>query len=81
MRTQEETQREVALTVAVMYQEELFVGSVLASFDVAYQLALNFVKLYPSEYDWEEHTEREGRDFYEEVIHYVKLSAPWQMIK
>ena len=51
---QEDRQKDVALFVAFFYFKNLTNMDILASFDIVYNLAIQFVEKYPPSLNWEE---------------------------
>lgn len=51
--TKEES-KEIAMITAVIVQEDILGGSLFQTFDRAHEIAIEFVKQYPYDYDWSE---------------------------
>jgi len=49
-----EESKELAMVTAVIVQEDILGGSLFQTFDRAYEIAVEFMKLYPHDYDWSE---------------------------
>jgi len=60
-------EKELALIVATMFAEGTHRGTVFEHFDEAYELAKDFLKIYPLDFDWENHED----DFDEAIIKFV----------
>ena len=74
-----ERAKELALTIAVVYDEDLFKGEPLvATFDRIFQIAEDYLEIFPPGFDWEKHREDEGGDdFDEEIINFFKKRRRW----
>ena len=60
--------KDLALITAIIIQEDLLGGTVFQTFDKAWELAIEFQKLYAHDYDWE----NQEMDFDEAIIKFVK---------
>jgi hypothetical protein len=52
--SQEQIQKDVAFFVAFFYHHSFTAMGILASFDIVYNLAIQFVEKYPPNLNWEE---------------------------
>ena len=62
---------ELARTVAVMYSEDIFIGSVIQTIDDAIETAKEFIEEYPIDTDWEAFREENDMDWDECIIKFV----------
>lgn len=60
--------KDLALITAIIIQEDLLGGTVFQTFDKAWELAIEFQKLYAHDYNWE----NQEMDFDEAIIKFVK---------
>lgn len=62
--------KDISLIIAVIYHEDLLTGSVFQNFEEAYELAKEFQKKYPHDFNWE----AQDDDFDEAIIKFVNLN-------
>jgi len=60
-------EKDLALITAIIIQEDLLGGTVFQTFDKAWELAIEFQKLYAHDFYWE----RQEKDFDEAIIDFV----------
>ena len=61
--------KDLALITSIIINEDVLGGTVLQTFDIAYDLAKQFQVLYDHDFNWE-HSEQ---DFDEAIIDFVQL--------
>ena len=66
-----ENAKELALITAVIIQEDILNGSLFNTFDTAYQLANEFIKVHPADKNWE----GEGLDYDETIIKFAQTKT------
>ena len=49
-----EDAKELALVSALILQEDILLGTIFNTFDAVYEIAEEFIKVYPSDSTWEE---------------------------
>ena len=59
--------KELALITAVILQEDILSGSLFQTFDKAYEIATEFIKIHPEDKNWE----GSGLDYDETIIDYA----------
>jgi len=67
----EEVSKEIALTVSVIIREDILNGTVNQTFDKAYEIAKEFVIIYPINTDWEQVRELEDLEWDEVVVKFT----------
>jgi len=68
----EPTARELALTVAVIINEDILGGTINQTFDKAWEIANKFIIKYPLDTDWEKVRDETDLDFDETIIKFTK---------
>lgn len=61
-------EKDLALITCIIIQEDLLGGTVFQTFDKAWELAIEFQKLYAHDFNWE----KQEMDFDEAIIDFVK---------
>jgi hypothetical protein len=65
--------KELALITSIIINEDMLGGTIFQTFDKAYEIAEEFIKVYPSDSTWEE------LPYDETIIKFVNTIVPRQI--